>query len=102
MPAIPTDFISPRDLAQRWDRGFDTVKSWCRDGLIPGACKCGIGIKAPWRIPLKWVADAERKTVEQLRAELKEHIRQRKSETWDKHSSDIKQGKQPDYFLKKR
>lgn len=79
-------YISPADLAKRWDRCKETIVGWCRDGLIPGACKVGFGKFPCWRIPLSWVAEAERKTLKELAKEVSAGIKDRKRETWDKLS----------------
>lgn len=86
-------YISARDLSLRWDRCKETITGWCKAGLIPGACKCGLGKMAPWRIPLAWVAEAERKTIKQLAREVEAGVKERKRETWNKLSGYLEKAK---------
>lgn len=86
-------YVSATDLAKRWDRCKATVVRWCRDGLIPGACKLGCDHFPRWYIPLSWVAEGERKTVKQVRTEIQDSIRERKKKTWENVKERVRKGK---------
>lgn len=45
-----SDTISTNAFAEKWGCTPDTVRKWCREGLITGAEQDRKG--APWRIPI--------------------------------------------------
>lgn len=49
----PEDYISSRDLADKWGLHIDTINSYCRRGLLPGAFK--EDNRQHWMIPEKSV-----------------------------------------------
>ncbi len=52
--------LTSTDVAARYDVTRTTVRRWCELGLLPGAEKVGVGMRATWLIPEKALEGFER------------------------------------------
>lgn len=43
------DSIGTKEAAEKWGYSQDTIRKWCKNGLIKGASQDDIG--SPWHIP---------------------------------------------------